>query len=558
MGVFRRSSPPPPDTALSLPTRRGITAAAEQVRFATSTKTSIESFRTARSSSQSEWQHYAYEYTDQIGELAYAFNLVASLASRCRIYPSVTQDPDRPAQPVQDVEDLTPGLKEASEAAIASLGGSPQTGSAAADSHGISGLVRNLALNLLIAGEAYLIQQPPRYSEGRSTSKWKVYSIDEVVISKDNPPKIHLKTSRYQRGLTDTQELPPTTFIARIWRPDPRYSDDPISSMKAVLPMCSELVLINQAIQATATSRLNAGALYLPDGLSASSTLPTPETDDNTPSEEAEFEEALMEAMTTPIQDPNSASAVVPLIIRGPAELADSIKQFSFERPFDETMIQRADKLMDRILAGIDIPKDIVSGLANIKYSNSISIQDEFMRGHIEPLMDLICQSLTTTFLHPYLQSRGYTPEQSARVTFSYDQSEIVNRPNKNADAAALYNAHALSANAWRRAAGFAETDAPSPSEIVRRMVVEHAQMSPELFESLLRVIAPTMMDDATTNSPAAQGLPPEVAQALGMRPSASEGAPAPIEQTNPDIPSVDDLIDANTPAPGGQRPPAP
>ena len=52
--------------------------------------------------------------------------------------------------------------------------------------------------------------------------------------------------------------------------------------------------------------------------------------------------------MTTPIRDEDSASAVVPLIIRGPAELGDKIKQFKFERSFDPALAQRADRVLER------------------------------------------------------------------------------------------------------------------------------------------------------------------------------------------------------------------
>ena len=75
--------------------------------------------------------------------------------------------------------------------------------------------------------------------------------------------------------------------------------------------------------------------------------------------------------MTTPIADQDSAAAVVPLLIRGPAELGEKIKLFKFERSFDPALAERADRALDRIMQGIDVPKDVVTGLANVKYSNA-------------------------------------------------------------------------------------------------------------------------------------------------------------------------------------------
>ena len=67
--------------------------------------------------------------------------------------------------------------------------------------------------------------------------------------------------------------------------------------------------------------------------------------------EAAAFEEELIAAMTTPIQDPDSASAVVPLLIRGPGELGALIKLFKFERSFDPALAERADRL---VLRGVE------------------------------------------------------------------------------------------------------------------------------------------------------------------------------------------------------------
>jgi hypothetical protein len=334
--------------------------------------------------------------------------------------------------------------------------------------------------------------------------------------------------------------------------------------MKSVLPQCSELILLNQAIQALATSRLNAGALYLPDGLSASTAPPTAETDDTYAAEEDEFENALIDAMTTPIRDPSSASSVVPLIIRGPADLSQAIRQFSFERTFDEALVNRCDKVMDRILSGLDIPKDVVSGLSGVRYSNALVIEDSLLKSHIEPLIELICQSLTTTFLHPYLHSRGYTPEQAARVVMAYDPSPIVNRPNRAQDAQALYNNYELSGSALRRANGFADTDAPKPDELVRRLATQKGQMTPELFESILRVVAPKFMEKAAGAAPGDSALPPELSEALGVAPAeqASDTAETETEiETGPATglptgpPPEGNVVSADIPQ-GGQMPP--
>ena len=159
--------------------------------------------------------------------------------------------------------------------------------------------------------------------------------------------------------------------------------------MRAVLDLVDELMLLNATFKATARSRLNSGILFVPDGLSASSPRQFPavvEGEDGVlvpldatqpqPADIDEFEEALLEGMMTPIADPSDASAVVPILVRGPAELGDKIRLINFERTFDPSLVQRADRVLDRILQGLDLPKDIVSGLANVRYSNAIDIEE--------------------------------------------------------------------------------------------------------------------------------------------------------------------------------------
>jgi hypothetical protein len=143
--------------------------------------------------------------------------------------------------------------------------------------------------------------------------------------------------------------------------------------------------------------------LYIPDGLAVSSgaapDYPYADDSDLDPAilaeeQQDDFEEQLIDAMTTPIKDEDSASAVVPLIIRGPAELGDAIKQFKFERSFDPALALRADRVLERILQGIDVPKDIITGLANVKYSNALQIDETLYKTHIEPLMLLIADAI--------------------------------------------------------------------------------------------------------------------------------------------------------------------
>lgn len=540
MAVFRKDSTPILPAPYSTP--RAITASAVRVRI--EDRDEIEQFKQRRASSVTQWQQEAWEYYDAVGEVKYAFSLVGSVISRIRLYAAVVVNPSESPVALGTTDTVDTQLSQAAERALARLDSAYG---------GQAGLLRDAALNLLVAGECYLVQMPERQGNGIPES-WDIRSVDEVKM--DQRGNLILVTRRDATGLVPTP-IPKGAFIGRIWRSHPRYTDEPDSSMKGVLDLCSELLLLNRTFRSTARSRLNAGALYLPDGLSlAAGPEGDYEYDENgditnstNEEEEDQFEDQLVDAMTTPISDESSASAVVPLIIRGPAELGDKIKQFKFERSFDPALAERADRVLDRIMQGIDVPKDVVTGLANVKYSNAVQIDESLYKAHIEPLMLLIADALTVVYLRPYLLSLGYDSVDVSRLVIWYDPSSIATRNDRAMDADLGFDKMAVSFDTWRRSHGFSESDAPSPTELAMRMMIERGGISPELTETLLQVFAPDAINaakaasQATSDTPVPQEVVDALANATGGAPAEGADAPAeaetapPVDSEGPPIP---------------------
>ena len=523
--IFTNPSPEPlPYTA-----PRPLTAAAAQIRVGD--KGEFEQFKNRRSANSSAWQSEAWEYYDAIGELKYAFNLVASVISRIRIYAAVVENPSETPTGVRTTTTIDPSLASAAERALSRLDSAYG---------GQAGLLRDAALNLSVAGECYLVQVPERPGYGIPES-WDIKSVDEVLAgSKGGYSLIGRREQSTSTGYTGNNggqgtQLSNNAFVGRIWRAHPRYSDEADSSLRGLLDLCSELLLLNRTFRATARSRLNAGALYIPDGLAVSSgaapDYPYADDGDLDPAMLAEeqqddFEEQLIDAMTTPIKDEDSASAVVPLIIRGPAELGDAIKQFKFERSFDPALAQRADRVLERILQGVDVPKDIITGLANVKYSNALQIDETLYKTHIEPLMLLIADALTVVYLRPYLIANGYTESEVSKIVVWYDPSAISTRNDRASDADIGFDKAAISWQTWRQTHGFSEADAPTPDELAIRMIYEKGGITPELTEAMLNSLAPETMNRVKEAQQAnsVAPLPQNVIDALGN----TTGEPAP------------------------------
>lgn len=523
---------------------RTITAAATRVTL--SDKGEAE--RMTKRRVNDAWQQDAWEYYDLVGEVKYAFNLFSSVMSRIRLYPAmVTGENVIPSQ-IDDVEGLPEGLASAAHTALRKL----ETANG-----GIPGLLKDAALNLSVAGECFLVQIPEKPGSGTPES-WKIKSVDELVAvksssaSKGGGSAFGLKPRRDAKG-NDIEMLPANAFCGRIWRMHPRYSDEADSSLRGILDLMDELLLLSRTARATARSRLNAGALFVPDGLSVAaesdgeSDLTSQDPDAMAPYADDEtdtFEEELIDAMTTPISDEASAAAVVPLIIRGPSDLGEKIKLIKFERSFDPQLAQRSDKVLNRILDSLDIPKDIVTGLANVKYSNGVQIEESLYKQHVEPMCLMLCDAFTVVFLRPVLRSMGFTEDEVSRCVLWYDPSSVNTKPDKATAAGIGYDKKVLSADAWRRANGFADTDAPPPLELAQRVAIDRGQLSEPLTEGLFKSLVPDLMEQVRQQNQAGSVGPqsPELQDALGL-----DGAA--------ESPEADGLDGDSIPAPGEAPP---
>lgn len=486
---------------------------------------------TSAGSSAVGWQSRAWQYYDDVGEVKFAFTMVANLLSRVRLFPAYVPDPSKTPVPLPTDTDGEGVTSEVAAATAAfsrldmTLGGKPQ-------------LMRSSALNFLVAGEAYLVQRPATLLTKES---WQIMSVDEIRVHPDG--RTQVRNSGDKKNSSQWEVLPEKAYVARVWRSHPRYSYDADSSMLGLLDLCSELLLLSSTYRTTARSRLNAGALYLPDGLSITpqNDVAVSDYDEIDPSAvlapvdpdmDDDFEMSLTEAMATPVDDETSVASLVPMVIRGPAELGEKIRMIKFERSFDPALTARADRVLDRIMQGIDVPKDIVQGLANVRYSNAVTIDENLYKAHIEPLALLICDALTTVLLRPVMRALGVSEAETEKFCIWYDPSLITTKPNRSEDADNGYEKNLLSGSAWRSAHGFTDDDAPSPTEVAVRMLIERGSMTPELTESMLTAVAPDMMqkvkDAVQANMPAP--LDPGVAAALGQTELAGDGDIVPVQ----------------------------
>ncbi|UDL16763.1 portal protein [Arthrobacter phage Atuin] len=526
--IFDRKNIPAPTAEsfapISYNAPRPLTSSAARVDL--KNKREVEAINKRRQ--QDKWQEEAWEYFDLIGEIKASATLIASVMSRVNLYGAYVDDSSSVPSSVRRVEGLDEAFVKTVEDTLWWL----ESGNG-----GTSGLLRTAALNMFVTGECYLVREPARFSSGEG-EKWQIRSIDEIASTTGRNSQVVIKPRRDSKPV-DYIPLPQNGYVCRMWRPHPRFADEADSSLKGVLDTCDELLLINRLSAATAKSRLNAGLLFVPDGLSN-----VTQSDGNLDGEEGamaddvsdSFEEDLIDTMTTPISDVSSASAIVPIVLRGPEDLGEKIIHIKFERALDPQLVQRADKALERILAGLDIPMDVAKGLSGVKYSNAILIEEQLYKAHIEPMILLIVDQLTVGFLRPALRAQGVSEDLVQRATIWYDPSAITAKPSKAEAATILFDKNAISLQALRRANGFSESDAPSELERVQRLAYERAVLSDALSESLLDTMVPEEVKEAARQQQLATSDPASanaLSQALGGDPNAAP-APAGTDTMNP------------------------
>jgi hypothetical protein len=406
------------------------------------------------------WQSQAWDYRDQVGELRYAIEFLANGTSRMRLFPAAyptTGETDNPV-PLGDVDGAPQELIDLANEAVANLG------------HGrlaLSRMLAALSTNQSVAGECWLLGMEDQQGE----EHWSIRSVDEILVEDDQWMLRELPTG--PQGVIPWVPIDPdTSYLARIWRPHPRFSLIADSPLRAMLDDCESLMILRRMIRATGRSRLaGRGLLLMPEELTIKSAL-----GQNFDEDEADpFLDDLTTAMVTPISDEGVASAVVPIVIRGPADQLDKVRHIDFASQFDDAASKTRMELLGIIATTFDLPKEIIEGSADLNHWSAWQVDANTFRHHMEPHVILCCDGLTAAYLRVYIREHASDELLASgwidRTVLWYDPVEIVTNPDQTQDAKDLYDRHAISAAALARTAGFSEADAPAPEEILIRLL---------------------------------------------------------------------------------------
>lgn len=483
-----------PSTSSGLPSQ-AVTAAAQVVFGKTVAKTK-------KRPPVASWQTEAWELRGEIPEFRFAGDRVARGASQYRLF-AAKRGEDITAEPIPVTEGLALDLCQDL------LGDIARTQQA----------LHRAAQQLTFNGETLLVVSEG--DEDGSHYRFAAHSVSELT---GQGKSWKLNDGIESRNITDDE------VVIRCYRPDPQYSGLADCPSKAVLPVARTLRGLGKRTAAEIDSRLaGAGLLLMSDQVSL---LRTREDDDP---DADPFLEELVETMITPIQDPESAAAVVPLVAKVP-DPEKAAKYITFATPLDEKLPEMESNAIRRVALGMDSPPETLLGMSTANHWTGWLISSEEVTLVLSPTVAIICHALTTGFLHPMLQAGGV--EDWADYFVWFDATELELRPDKSVDSRELHDKGVLGDAAVLRENGFTDKDAPTSDEKKKRLLEKLLLARPELAEKLLPELGIDV--DLTGTTPTEPSAPPAVDAGDAPVTDTSGQEEPPEQPTAPPDPTVE------------------
>lgn len=404
------------------------------------------------------WEDDAWEMFDLVGEQRFLATTLANRMGQARLYVGKLNpaDPTGDPIPLDDTDDeRIPGILEA-------FGDTPA---------GRQQIMVRLGINLYMVGDGWIVGFPPGVIahargdedwEEQETSAdglsldaldWRALSTREAKTGDDGDVEFTLPEGSVEASADDV-------YMIRVWRPHPADASQADCPVRSSLPVLRELVGYTMHAGAQIDSRLaGAGIIFVP--VSAARAMKADLGMDPDNPELDPFTDSLLETMSAAIKDRSSPSALSPMAVTVPDDSIEKFRYMSFATPLDGQIGDLRDEAIRRVALGEDAPPEILLGTGGMNHWGAWLVRSDVITTHVEPPLALVCDALTSQYLHPVLRDLGMDRDDAENYVIWYDVSHMILRPNKAADAQALYAAGVISAQALREANGFDEDDAP-------------------------------------------------------------------------------------------------
>lgn len=403
-----------------------------------------------------EWQGEAWDHTDTIGPLGSAVDYLANAIAKIRVFPAIVLEPDQPPVPLDNEDAGVP--RSVVESALESwaLYRDPEGGQAE--------LLRSHAKHFEVPGECVLIGREPSADDPLGAETWQIRSVDEVRASGSGPSAaVDVRDTPNGRW----ERLPEGAYVARMMQRHDRYRGLADSPLRRLIPDCDEFVMHSLAIGAETRSRVPAGIVKWPDGLSIVTPAGIVAVTDPV--------QVVIDAMTTAIRDPGDVASLTPVFVKGPSDALKELGKLDLSRTTSTDHAGLRKDALQRIAQGGDWPPEILLGLGDTNRWNANVITNAVYDQYMDPLVIRMLAAKAAAYLRPRMLSDAQPPEWVARIVLWFDASGVTSNPSQAENAVKAYDRIEISGAALRNALDFGDDDAPNDEERARREALKVA-----------------------------------------------------------------------------------
>lgn len=402
------------------------------------------------------WQDQAWDaYAGNVGEYAAVVNWRAGAISRANLFVArVDNSQDTTPEPAND--DILSALLER-------LGSGGDTG--------YSQLLKRMSIHLDVPGETILVgtetanggqlwfpasaSQLEPYGGG-----WAVRLDETGVVDSQGRLTDLLVVPPHVEGAP-----PPNTVMKRIYDPDPRYPWLAISPGRYSHKLLRVVDRLTDRVNSNTVSRLLNKIVLLSNNV----TLPV--QPDRADLHSDPQMAGLIEAGLAAIEDPESAAARFPVLARVHGDPKDAVASVELGSEFDAQIAPLLELFIRRLALTLNVPPEILLGVGDSStFANAYLVSEDAVRIHLAPTLELICDALTRAYLRPAIAQlnhhAGRVLYNPADYTVWYDIVRITQRANRAENAIASKELGLISSDATRTAAGWDDSDKPSPDEV--------------------------------------------------------------------------------------------
>jgi hypothetical protein len=408
------------------------------------------------------WQTLAWRYRDMVPELRQALQFRANSIGRVRFYAAeIISDDDEPIPVDMRNDDDAEKRKRVTLPEDICAAAEQELGRLPLDAgYQFLGVWSE---NFDVAGDCWLHGYPnPLTGE----EVWRIRSVESIDVQGSQltvknelgqPRRINLKDEE----------------LYRLWKPHPAHDHLGDSALNAMQDVLEDICLVGRELRAVSRSRImQNGVLFMPDSMADQKNV---REDADTPLERRKaFMADFTAGMLAPIANEGDAGGVVPMVILANRDDIEAVRYERFEREESPQLLAKLTASLSRMANSLDIPPEILTGMADANHWTAWQIDNATFRHHLEPSIRLMVDSLTSSYLRTALLARKFPPDQVKKIRIWYDAGQITENPNRRQDALDALDRILIGPAAGREALGFNDGDAPTPEEALQLIAAKN------------------------------------------------------------------------------------